>query len=185
MFDVNKQSGSFTARIAMASISPGYEVNDIGFQTEADRIMLDTHLTWRQPRPGTWLRNWNVSGGPDGKWNTAGDRLHSEFNVNLGWQWLNYWGGSIRGVVGAPTDNDPPHPRRPAGPRSPSTMPGTRICTPTPGSPSARGSATTGPSTRPAPGAIPDRRPSPTNRGKSWNCSWAPGSRAAMPKPST
>ena len=106
MFDVNKQSGSFTARIAMASISPGYEVNDIGFQTEADRIMLDTHLTWRQPRPGTWLRNWNVSGGPDGKWNTAGDRLHSEFNVNLGWQWLNYWGGSIRGVVGAPTDND-------------------------------------------------------------------------------
>ena len=106
MFDVNKQSGSFTARLAMASISPGYEVNDIGFQTEADRIMLDTHLTWRQPRPGSWLRNWNVSGGPDGKWNTAGDRLHSEFNVNLGWQWLNYWGGSVRGVVRAPTDND-------------------------------------------------------------------------------
>ena len=106
MFDVNKQSGSFTARIAMASISPGYEVNDIGFQTEADRIMLDTHLTWRQPRPGTWLRNWSVSGGPDGKWNTAGDRLHSEFNVNLNWQWLNYWGGSVRGVVRAPTDND-------------------------------------------------------------------------------
>ena len=106
MFDVNKQSGSFTARIAMASISPGYEVNDIGFQTEADRLMLDTHLTWRQPRPGSWLRNWNVSGGPDGKWNTAGDRLHSEFNVNLGWQWLNYWGGSVRGVVRAPTDND-------------------------------------------------------------------------------
>ena len=106
MFDLNKQSGSFTARIAAASISPGYEVNDIGFQTEADRIMLDTHLAWRQPRPGSWLRNWNVSGGPDGKWNTAGDRLHSEFNVNLGWQWLNYWGGSVRSVVRAPTDND-------------------------------------------------------------------------------
>ncbi len=106
MFDVNKQSGSFTARVAMASISPGYEVNDIGFQTEADRVMLDTHLSWRQPRPGTWLRNWSVSGGPDGKWNTAGDRLHSEFNLNLNWQWLNYWGGSVRGVIRAPTDND-------------------------------------------------------------------------------
>ena len=106
MFDVNKQSGSFTARLAMASISPGYEVNDIGFQTEADRVMLDTHLTWRQPRPGTWLRNWSISGGPDGKWNTAGDRLHSEFNANLNWQWLNYWGGSVRGVIRAPTDND-------------------------------------------------------------------------------
>ena len=106
MADIQKQSGSFTAGVATAYLSPGYEVNDLGFQTETERIVLDTHFEWSQPRPGSYFRNWTVGGGPDAKWNTAGERIHSHFNLNFNWQWLNYWGGSVRGAVRPASKDD-------------------------------------------------------------------------------
>ena len=106
MADIAKQSGSFTGRMATVYLSPGYEVNDLGFQTETERVMLDTHFEWSQPRPGSYFRNWSVGGGPDAKWNTAGEQIHSHFNLNFNWQWLNYWGGSVRGAVRPATKND-------------------------------------------------------------------------------
>ena len=59
-----KQAGAFVARIAAAAISPGYEVNDLGFQPAADRLVIDTNLSYNQPNPGRFLRQWNVRGSP-------------------------------------------------------------------------------------------------------------------------
>ena len=103
---IDRQAGSFTGRIGWAYLSPGYEVNDLGFQTETERLILDTLFQWSQPRPGSYFRNWTFGGGPDVKWNTAGDRLHSHLNLNFNWQWLNYWGGSVRGAGRIPTKDD-------------------------------------------------------------------------------
>jgi hypothetical protein len=99
MGEINKQAGNFTGRIATAYLSPGYEVNDLGFQTETERFILDTHFRWSEPRPGSYFRSWSVQGGPDNKWNTAGDWIFSDVNVQFTWEWLNYWGGSVRGGV--------------------------------------------------------------------------------------
>ena len=106
MAELNKQAGSFTGRLATAYLSPGYEVNDLGFQTETERIVLDTHFQWTQPRPGSYFRSWNVMGGPDNKWNTAGDRVFNDTNLAFNWRWLNYWGGSVRGAIRAATADD-------------------------------------------------------------------------------
>ncbi|MCH8811558.1 MAG: carbohydrate binding family 9 domain-containing protein [Gemmatimonadetes bacterium] len=106
MAEINKQAGSFTGRIGTAYLSPGYEVNDLGFQTETERFILDTHFQWNQPRPGRYLRNWSVMGGPDNKWNTAGDWIFSDVNLQFRWRWLNYWGGSVRGAVRPSTKDD-------------------------------------------------------------------------------
>ena len=38
---VGKQAGTFTMRNGFAYVSPGYEVNDLGFQSDADRILID------------------------------------------------------------------------------------------------------------------------------------------------
>ena len=119
MGELNKQAGSFTGRIGTAYLGPGYEVNDLGFQTETERIILDTHFQWTQPRPGSYFRNWSVFGGPDNKWNTAGDRVFSNFNLAFNWRWLNYWGGSVRGDYRPATHDDRltrggPMARRPA-----------------------------------------------------------------------
>ena len=106
MGEINKQAGSFTGRIGTAYLSPGYEVNDLGFQTETDRFVLDTHFQWNQPRPGRYFRDWTVMGGPDNKWNTSGDLIFSDVNLIFRWTWLNYWGGSVRVAVRPPVDDD-------------------------------------------------------------------------------
>ncbi len=106
MGEINKQAGSFTGRIGTAYLSPGYEVNDLGFQTETERIILDTHFRWSQPRPGSYFRDWSIQGGPDNKWNTTGDLIFSDVNLQFTWEWLNYWGGSVRGAVRPATLDD-------------------------------------------------------------------------------
>ena len=106
MAEINKQAGSFTGRIGTAYLSPGYEVNDLGFQTETDRFILDTHFQWNHPRPGRHFRNWTVMGGPDNKWNTSGDLIFSDVNLIFRWTWLNYWGGSVRVAVRPSVDDD-------------------------------------------------------------------------------
>jgi hypothetical protein len=106
MGEINKQAGTFTGRIGVARLSPGYEVNDLGFQTETERLILDTHFQWNNPRPGKHFRNWSLMGGPDNKWNTSGDWIFSDFNVQFTWRWLSYWGGSVRVAARPTTDDD-------------------------------------------------------------------------------
>jgi hypothetical protein len=96
MIDLLKQAGSVQAKLAFVSEGPGYEVNDMGFQTKADRLIIDTDLSYDRTRPGPIFRNWRAWGSPDFAWNWDGDRVFTNVNVNFRWQWLNYWGGSVR-----------------------------------------------------------------------------------------
>jgi hypothetical protein len=68
----------------------------MGFQTKADRLIIDTDLSYDRTRPGPVFRNWRAWGSPDFAWNSAGDRVFANFNVNWRWQFLSYWGGSVR-----------------------------------------------------------------------------------------
>ncbi|MDH3205547.1 MAG: carbohydrate binding family 9 domain-containing protein [Gemmatimonadota bacterium] len=106
MVDVGKQAGAFTARTAVALASPGYEVNDLGFQSASDRVILDTNFQYSQPSPGRFLRNWSVRGSPDASWNYAGDRVQGEINGNFNVQLLNYWGGGVRLAYNPVNDDD-------------------------------------------------------------------------------
>ena len=93
---IAKQAGAFGARLAMAATSPGYEVNDLGFQSASDRLVVDTNFSYNHPDPGRILRQWDMRGSPDAVWNYAGDRVWTEVNGNFNWQFLNYWGGGVR-----------------------------------------------------------------------------------------
>jgi hypothetical protein len=103
---VGKQAGSFTMRNGFAYISPGFEANDLGFHSDADRILMDTHYQYDQRTPGRYFRSWNVNVGPDAKWNTAGDRIFSNINTQLTLELLNYWRGSVRLQWDPWTDDD-------------------------------------------------------------------------------
>jgi len=93
---LGKQAGNFTMRNGVAVISPGYEVNDLGFHTSADRILFDTHYQYTQPDPGRVLRSWSFFGGPDAVWNFAGDRTFANLNLQSSIELLNYWSTSVR-----------------------------------------------------------------------------------------
>jgi hypothetical protein len=104
--DLVKQAGAFTAKTSVGVASPGYEVNDLGFQSDADRIIIDTNFQYSQPNPGRILRNWSVRGSPDATWNYAGDRVHGEINGNVNVQLLNYWGAGARLAYNPRNDDD-------------------------------------------------------------------------------
>lgn len=106
MIDMNKQSGAVIAKLAIAGASPGYEANDLGFQTAADRIIVDTNLQYTQPRPGDILRRWDLRGSPDGVWNYGGDIVFGEINTSGTFQLLNYWGGGGRLAYNPTVYND-------------------------------------------------------------------------------
>ena len=106
MVDVVKQAGAFGAKVAMAAASPGYEVNDMGFQSASDRLILDTNFSYNHPDPGRILREWDVRWSPDAVWNYAGDRVWTEVNGDFNFQLLNYWGGGVRLAYNPPHDDD-------------------------------------------------------------------------------
>jgi hypothetical protein len=103
---IGKQAGTFTMRNGFAYVSPGYEVNDLGFQSEADRIYFDTHYQYNQPNPGRFLRNWNVNVSPDAKWNTAREMIFANVNAQASVEFLNYWRSSLRVQVDPWYDDD-------------------------------------------------------------------------------
>ncbi len=103
---LGKQAGTFTMRNGFAYVSPGFETNDLGFQSEADRIYFDTHYQINQPNPGRFLRSWNASASPDAKWNSAGDRVFANVNAQVNIELLNYWRSSLRVQVDPWTDDD-------------------------------------------------------------------------------
>ena len=106
MVDVVKQAGALGAKVAVAAASPGYEVNDLGFQSASDRLIVDTNFSYNHPDPGRILREWNVRWSPDWVWNYDGDLVWTEVNGNFNWQFLNYWGGGVRFAYNHPHDDD-------------------------------------------------------------------------------
>ena len=106
MADLTKQAGTVQMRLAGAAISPGYEVNDLGFQSRADRFVLDTQLKYQETVPGRIFRSWEVRGGPDAIWNYGGDRVFAQFNVLTNWILSNYWSGSSAMRYDAKVDDD-------------------------------------------------------------------------------
>jgi hypothetical protein len=103
---LGKQAGVFTMRNGFAWVSPGFEVNDLGFQLEADRIYFDTHYQYNRTTPGRVFRSWNASISPDAKWNTARELIFANVNAQVNVELLNYWRASLRVQLDPWVDDD-------------------------------------------------------------------------------
>jgi hypothetical protein len=73
--------------------SPGFEVNDIGFQRRADEIPQNAWVQIRWNAPGKYKRNGNINFNQWSRHNFDGDRLAFGGNVNSHWEWQNFWNG--------------------------------------------------------------------------------------------
>ena len=78
---LHKQTGGLRMDAVLSAVSPGYEVNDLGFQNIADRLGATLTLGWEQPRPGSFFRSWSVRAGPDFAWDYGGDRVGASTSV--------------------------------------------------------------------------------------------------------
>jgi hypothetical protein len=94
--DVGRRAGlHWLTNLSLSAISPGYEVNDLGFQSIADRLTAEGHLTFRQTRPGPRLRNWSLSAVPSWQWNYGGEVQRANMGLTGRAQLLNFMTGYL------------------------------------------------------------------------------------------
>jgi hypothetical protein len=84
--------GSYVYGASAAATSPGFEINDLGYQTRADRASASAYATRRWTRPGRLFQTASLGAGASASWNHAGDRLSTSAAVNWNAQFLNWWG---------------------------------------------------------------------------------------------
>jgi hypothetical protein len=104
--DAGKRAGAVLWNVALIAISPGYEINDLGFQLNADRILVDPNLTYERNRPGRLFRRWSVRVGPDFDFNYGGNLIRNIYMSTFQGQLRNYWTSSVRLNYVAPAMSD-------------------------------------------------------------------------------
>jgi hypothetical protein len=106
-FEVGKRAGDhWRGEASVSTVSPGYEVNDAGFQTTVDRITGNANITYVENRRGTLFRNWRVTLSGTTDRNYDGDLLTARSSLNLNGQLINYWGGSLNFIRSIDTWDD-------------------------------------------------------------------------------
>lgn len=86
--------------------SPGFEVNDLGFQVRSDFRSVSTAMQYRNPFLSAWSREWSVSLFSTHSDNYAGDRVEQRFALFAETTLLNFWELSTFTSVSPQTMND-------------------------------------------------------------------------------
>jgi len=90
--ELRRQAGlHWRGSVQANATSPGFEVNDMGYQRDADRRQLEGNIQYQENRPGDLFRNWEVSVSPRASWNFGGDRIGSSVSLRSRLTFLNYW----------------------------------------------------------------------------------------------
>jgi hypothetical protein len=90
---LSKISGQRTrGNVNVGYRSPGYEVNDLGFQPRADEIWQNAWLQVRSENHGKYIRYKNINFNQWSGFNFGGDRRELGGNVNSHWTFNSGWG---------------------------------------------------------------------------------------------
>jgi hypothetical protein len=92
----DKGTGRLRFGNAYYTRTPGFEVNDLGIQKEAD---WNEDFVWVgivETQPGRVFNNWNVYANTWSWWTYGGERTFSQFNIDLNGELRNFWGSFLR-----------------------------------------------------------------------------------------
>ena len=73
--NLNKNQGNMTINTALWGVSPGFESNDLGFQTGGDAAGMHFAWSWKKPTPDRLSRDRNVLVAKAWTWNYARQKL--------------------------------------------------------------------------------------------------------------
>lgn len=95
---INKVAGKHgLGSLTYQDWSPGFEINDIGFQNAADSRGLSTLALYKENKPGKLVRNWNAFVFSNWSWNYGGDNTYTGYAGHVEGQLSNYWFATLRG----------------------------------------------------------------------------------------
>jgi len=87
-----RQRGAWIGGVQVDVTSPGYEVNDFGFQTAADRINYFADFGYRMPTTGRRFRNFQVSAQAGLTQNFGRETLGKDVGINVGATHISQYG---------------------------------------------------------------------------------------------
>lgn len=87
-------------------VSPGYEVNDIGFETRADFQALSYLVQYRETSPSGPFRSYIFNAYANQRWNFGGDLTYNAFAGSGYIQFNNLWSLNLNAGYNAPAFND-------------------------------------------------------------------------------
>ncbi|MEZ4588239.1 MAG: DUF5916 domain-containing protein [Gemmatimonadales bacterium] len=88
-----RTAGNWRFSVGGEARSPGFEVNDLGFQRESDRLNQFIWINRRWLTPGSVFRRFNLNLNQWAGWTYGGERRYFGANFNANFTTLNYWGG--------------------------------------------------------------------------------------------
>jgi hypothetical protein len=88
---VGKIAGNWLYATDFYAYSPGFEINDAGFQTQTDKIFHGMRLSRRWLDPGKVFRRFAVDATWAQMWNFGGTLTAREAFFGVGGELLNYW----------------------------------------------------------------------------------------------
>ncbi len=94
--DLVKQAGSWQGGLGVTAISPGYEVNDLGFQSWADRVDVTSRFGYEQPTAGRHFRTLNIITGWTSTFNFEGQAVAAETSLSVRAQHVSFNGFNAR-----------------------------------------------------------------------------------------
>jgi hypothetical protein len=77
--------------ISYQEVSPGFEVNDVGFQSRADMRGVTGAVAYQENEPKRFFRDYGIFAYGLNTWNFGGDRLLNSVNVSGGGTLKNFW----------------------------------------------------------------------------------------------
>ena len=87
-------------------VSPGYEVNDIGFETRADYHSMSYLVTYQETDPSGPFRFYNVNLYTNQQWNFGGDLIYNAVATSGNMDFTNLWSFNYNVTYNAPTYDD-------------------------------------------------------------------------------
>ncbi len=103
---LTKEGGNTNWALGFSTTTPGFEVNDLGFQTRVDRISGAGFLGHRWTKPGNVFRQASLSLSMGSSWNYGGDLIQMNVGGNAFGQFLNYWGVNVFAFHDQPVVDD-------------------------------------------------------------------------------
>ncbi|HYL21431.1 MAG TPA: DUF5916 domain-containing protein [Gemmatimonadales bacterium] len=82
--------------IAYQEVGPGFEANDLGFQTGADRRALSTLFGYQDNHPHAVVRNWFLVPFENHTWNFDGDLVFGSYGLLSTITFANFWNVQLR-----------------------------------------------------------------------------------------
>lgn len=93
-----RQSGRWKANVDLGAISPGFESNDLGFQTRADRFSTQAEISLGHFETDRWTREREIQVSKSYAWNFGGQKQVDTWELSGSATLLNYW--QIEGSIG-------------------------------------------------------------------------------------